>query len=421
MGKTIIIILFAMSLVLLSNGIDVKVEARRTLLKVDRKLKLLNKPAVKSIKSEDGDIIDCVDIHKQPAFDHPALRNHTIQMRPTSNFASETSSTKNESSQLVLSQTWTRSGSCPKGTIPIRRIQRQDLLRVDCLEHFGRDGPRTSYATNTTNVHRKLADAAPANHSTVYLFIDASAAFRGAKGDINVWSPRVEPEEYTTGQIWIKTSNDDDHFASVEAGWVVHPKLYGDARPRLFARWTLDGYKTTGCFDLTCAGFVQISKNIGLGGVINPVSRKGADVQQLISVTIFYDNSNNWCLYIGDEFIGYWPGTLFRSPDEDGDPITRGLYDYYWGGDVYSKNVRTSPHTTTAMGSGEFADSLFANACFIRNMKINRYLADQPWEDVSDPLEIYSDEPNCYTAHNALSLNPPTFYFGGPGRNAKCP
>jgi len=32
------------------------------------------------LQSEDGDIIDCIDIYKQPAFDHPALRNHKIQV-----------------------------------------------------------------------------------------------------------------------------------------------------------------------------------------------------------------------------------------------------------------------------------------------------------------------------------------------------
>lgn len=32
------------------------------------------------LQSEDGDIIDCVDIYKQLAFDHPALKNHTIQV-----------------------------------------------------------------------------------------------------------------------------------------------------------------------------------------------------------------------------------------------------------------------------------------------------------------------------------------------------
>ena len=29
---------------------------------------------------ENGDIIDRVDINKQPAFDHPLLKNHTIQV-----------------------------------------------------------------------------------------------------------------------------------------------------------------------------------------------------------------------------------------------------------------------------------------------------------------------------------------------------
>ncbi|KAJ6314763.1 hypothetical protein OIU78_018280 [Salix suchowensis] len=50
---------------------------------VRHRLKRLNKPPVKTIKSPDGDIIDCVDIAHQPAFDHPLVRNHTIQMRPS--------------------------------------------------------------------------------------------------------------------------------------------------------------------------------------------------------------------------------------------------------------------------------------------------------------------------------------------------
>jgi hypothetical protein len=34
----------------------------------------------KNQQSPDGDIIDCVHISKQPAFDHPFLMNHTIQV-----------------------------------------------------------------------------------------------------------------------------------------------------------------------------------------------------------------------------------------------------------------------------------------------------------------------------------------------------
>ncbi|CAN6812115.1 unnamed protein product [Brassica oleracea] len=32
---------------------------------------------VLTIMSPDGDIVDCININDQPAFDHPLLRNHT--------------------------------------------------------------------------------------------------------------------------------------------------------------------------------------------------------------------------------------------------------------------------------------------------------------------------------------------------------
>lgn len=35
------------------------------------------------MQSPDGDIIDCVHKRKQPAFDHPLLKNHKIQVRTT--------------------------------------------------------------------------------------------------------------------------------------------------------------------------------------------------------------------------------------------------------------------------------------------------------------------------------------------------
>ncbi|XXG45968.1 hypothetical protein AAC387_Pa02g0917 [Persea americana] len=102
---------------------------RKTLadLEIRRELKRLNKPAIKTIKSEDGDIIDCVDIYKQPAFDHPLLKNHTIQMRP--GFYDR----ENMSSSKPIQQLWLKSGSCPEGTIPIQRTQKRQLLAARAL------------------------------------------------------------------------------------------------------------------------------------------------------------------------------------------------------------------------------------------------------------------------------------------------
>ncbi|KAG9440243.1 hypothetical protein H6P81_020408 [Aristolochia fimbriata] len=49
-------------------------------VELERQLKILNNPAIKTINTEYGDIFDCVDIHKQPTFDHPSLKNHKIKV-----------------------------------------------------------------------------------------------------------------------------------------------------------------------------------------------------------------------------------------------------------------------------------------------------------------------------------------------------
>ncbi|XP_031390946.1 uncharacterized protein LOC116203390 [Punica granatum] len=47
---------------------------------LEQQLKRLNEPAVKTIQTEHGDIYDCVDFYKQPAFDHPLLKNHSFHL-----------------------------------------------------------------------------------------------------------------------------------------------------------------------------------------------------------------------------------------------------------------------------------------------------------------------------------------------------
>ncbi|KAK7853109.1 hypothetical protein CFP56_036865 [Quercus suber] len=74
MGKKITLRLLFVIALLVLNNVGVNAEARKFSSEINRKLKLLKKPTIKN-----GDIIDCVDIYKQPAFDHPALKNHKIE------------------------------------------------------------------------------------------------------------------------------------------------------------------------------------------------------------------------------------------------------------------------------------------------------------------------------------------------------
>ncbi|KAJ4708149.1 Protein of Unknown Function (DUF239) [Melia azedarach] len=366
MEKKISVLLLVMIASALGNGIDVRAKVGVTLSQIDRKLKLLNKPAVKSIKSADGDIIDCVDIYKQPAFDHPALKNHTIQMKPSIDLQAEKSDGRTESSRPAIQQTWQKSGSCPKGTIPIRRIRRQDLIRAASVKEFGRKAPQISRGANRTNP--KQSQYQP--------------------NEPKVQFPPVPNRS-------------------------VNPKLYGDKLTRLFIYWTRDSYKSTGCFDMVCAGFVQTGQ-IALGATINPISSDGG-AQYYLAIGISKDpNSGNWWLKIdNDKPIGYWPGSLFGY-------LSQSAILVEWGGQVYSPNVMKHPqHTKTVMGSGSFADTLEGAACSIKHVRIIDYSLQVKYPEW---VGTYSDEDYCYGVSNHVEAYPaePVFYFGGPGQNPNC-
>ncbi|KAJ0616997.1 putative neprosin activation peptide, leucine-rich repeat domain superfamily [Helianthus annuus] len=116
--------------------------ASRQKLQVHKHLKRLNKKPVKSIESPDGDIIDCVHISHQPAFDHPFLKDHKIQMRPNyhpEGLYDETKmNTESKQRENSIHQLWQVNGMCPEDTIPIRRTKEEDVLRASSVKMHGR-------------------------------------------------------------------------------------------------------------------------------------------------------------------------------------------------------------------------------------------------------------------------------------------
>ncbi|CAN6979014.1 unnamed protein product [Brassica oleracea var. botrytis] len=302
-------------------------------LKIRTHLKRLNKPALKSIKSPDGDIIDCVPVTDQPALSHPLLINHTVQMTPSFNPESVfseskvSSNTKNQQSSAI-SQLWHVNGKCPENTVPIRRTTKQDLYRASSVEKFGMKNQksipkRKSYepaSVLTQNGHQ---------HAIMYV---EDGVFYGAKAKINVWKPNVEmPNEFSLAQIWVLGGNFNSDLNSIEAGWQVSPQLYGDSRTRLFTYWTSDAYQGTGCYNLLCSGFVQINREIAMGGSISPLSTFG-DSQYDITILIWKDpKEGHWWLQFGEKFRVVAEEYMKEVEDplnEDGDiidcvPITK--------------------------------------------------------------------------------------------------
>ncbi|KAK8698569.1 hypothetical protein V6N13_114681 [Hibiscus sabdariffa] len=397
--------IFRLVLILVLSYLSDRANGRVNFKGVDEKLKQLNKPAVKTIQSEDGDIIDCVDIYKQPAFDHPVLKNHVIQMKPSFKLKEEKLGTTSLSSKLVVSQTWQKSGSCPDGTVPIRRIQRKDLLRVKSIGRFGKKPQEIVSKSNTTNLKKGLY---PSNNTTqvaLPTIVNRSAAnlvtlgynYIGAKGDINVWNPNVAADdEFTTAQIWLK-AGPGDNFESLETGW------------------TKDSYKSTGCFDLTCSGFVHTNPDVALGAAIEPVSSEFGQQYHVTLVMYMDPQTSNWWLKFGaDVPIGYWPAASLMFYLNHSSTLVE------WGGQVYSTNVKKTPHTKTAMGSGQFASGLFGNACFIQNPNIVDFSLSLKYPEW---VGTWADDYYCYTAYNYQKSygTLPIFYFGGPGQNPNCP
>lgn len=124
--------------------------------------------------------------------------------------------------------------------------------------------------------------------------------------------------------------------------------------------------------------------------------------------------TGNWWLTVADNItIGYWPPSLFKT-------LAYKATLVQWGGEVFSLAVRKTPHTATAMGSGEEARQLFGKAAFVQKIRIIDYsLTPKYPESVSD----FVNEPYCYSAYDYAKgiRTKPVFYFGGPGRNPHCP
>ncbi|KAH8480942.1 hypothetical protein Peur_062263 [Populus x canadensis] len=392
--------------------------------RIQRHLDKINKPPVMTIESPDGDIIDCVHKRKQPALDHPLLKNHKVQREPPEmprvkalkeddDLRSERTKKSNEAEGVRGSwQMWHRNGTrCPHGTVPIRRSTVHDVLRAKSLFDFGKKQRRSISLAR----HIDAPDVVSGNgHEHAIAYTGSSQEVYGAKATINVWGPTIQVvNEFSLSQIWILSGSfDGSDLNSIEAGWQVSPELYGDSRPRLFTYWTSDSYQATGCYNLLCAGFVQTHSRIAIGAAISPVSSYTGN-QYDISILIWKDPKlGNWWMSFGDNtLVGYWPAELFTH-------LTKHATMVEWGGEVVNSRAN-GKHTSTQMGSGHFAEDGFGKASYFRNLEIVD--SDNSLSSARS-ISTLTENTNCYNIQSFYSNEWGShFYYGGPGNNPQCP
>ncbi|KAK3409662.1 hypothetical protein EUGRSUZ_J01765 [Eucalyptus grandis] len=269
--RALAVIVCLWSLISLSGAARLGSGPKQT-LEVQKHLRRLNKPAVKSIQSPDGDVIDCVHISDQPAFDHPYLKDHKIQMRPNYHpeglFDENKVATSTKERANPINQPWHVNGKCPENTIPIRRTKEDDVLRASSVKRYGRKKRRSIPKPRSADPN--LINQSGHQHAIAYVEGDK---YYGAKATINVWEPKIQQSnEFSLSQLWLLGGSFGEDLNSIEAGWQVSPDLYGDNNTRLFTYWTSDAYQATGCYNLLCSGFIQINNQIAMGASISPVS-----------------------------------------------------------------------------------------------------------------------------------------------------
>ncbi|XP_026437071.1 uncharacterized protein LOC113335162 [Papaver somniferum] len=177
-------------------------------LELERQLNILNKPPIKTMHTRWGDIFDCIEFHRQPAFDHPLLKNHVI--------SKEDKITPASPNKKLMSQI----EGCPKGTVPIRRTDKEDLMRAKKISSSSNGGGAgDEYRVGIT---LEIQDK----------------RFFGASGVTNIWHPYVNhPDQFSAAEMVLQAGT-TGQTNEIKVGWTVNPSLYGDAMTRSFAHWT---------------------------------------------------------------------------------------------------------------------------------------------------------------------------------------
>ncbi|XP_075093776.1 protein neprosin-like [Nicotiana tabacum] len=388
--RAIVQILLAISLLL--NHYEVEAEQRLSKakdLELEKQLKLLNKPAIKTIKGKYGELYDCVDFYKQPAFDHPLLKNHNFhpQMKPMLSMlqGDDISSNNNRPFNIEL-----EGGGCPVGTVPIRRITKDDLIRQRLTKQMrgGDDSPDgngiVSDGTKPLGGGYKFA--------SVQIPYSPRNKIAGAGAIISLHNPQnLSGHQHSGGRIKVQNGID-----SIQVGWTVNPPVYGDTHTRLYTYFTAG---KLACYNTRCPGFIQINTAIPLDGQLPGSSYGGPvfDVPMYVAWEVMGSSSGNsllqkcrdmsngnWWFYFGITAVGFWPAKIFTN-------LKGFATSAEHGGVVYSPPGIPEP----PMGSGYFPVGDLKKDAYCKKCT---FLTDKNKTKSLDNIlvKLYANSPNLY-------------------------
>ena len=253
--------------------------------------------------------------------------------------------------------------ACEAHTVPIQRTTVEQMIRFPTLRAFLSKTPNATGVTPAPPKPGAALNSVPAsldfsNHKQNNMVQNVYNL--GGNSNINIWNPNVlffSGEVFSLSQVWYMGSAANGLTQTVEAGWQVFPQRLGDFidhRAHLFIYYTADGYGNTGCYDHSCAGFVQYSGRVFPGVALPPSMALG---NQTEINTLWQWSGGNWWLSVNGEWIGYYPASLFGN----GEMATHASKIQY-GGEIVGGT------SYPPMGSGEYAASWFSLAAYQRHI-----------------------------------------------------
>ncbi|XP_075101978.1 protein neprosin-like [Nicotiana tabacum] len=176
---------------------------------------------------------------------------------------------------------WSKADGCPFGTVPIKRITKEDLVR----------------RSNIPPSEDVTYDIELPSLAIVQIQKNPNNKFAGAGMSTSLYNPHVEGQQHSACRLKIQKGSD-----IIQVGWRVDPTLYRDNKTRLFVHFQ------AGLF----SSFRKKNTNINI-----------ANQKDLAN--------GNWLLLARKDYkqIGFWPQKIFTSLASFADNVE-------WGGVTYS-------------------------------------------------------------------------------------
>ncbi|XP_006282377.2 uncharacterized protein LOC17876699 [Capsella rubella] len=338
---------------------------------------------LRSFKISGNVTYDCIDIDKQPGLDHPLLKNHKIQMKPSV-------SIHEIKNQTQINKTYKEKIKCPYGTVPIVRRTNEFITNAQLLadKYFHPLSPDSS-GTHIAGIKQ---------HGGPYHGI--SARFNAYKLDIG-------EDQASYSQMYIGNGYYGE-FNFISAGLMTNPSIFGDSRLWSYGYWK--GKYAKGCYNTVCPGFVQVSNVVP---IVKPFDLKPGE-QAALEWSIARDKQtgNWWIIQTGkpNAYIGYWPKELFHL-----------MYDGASMVGVGGVSQALKSGFSPPMGNGKFPKRGILTSALFSNVDVLNSMYEKRRINVDVPVEKLLDSVNCYgirIGNRVKFWTTPLGYFfnyGGPG------